>query len=212
MTGRTPIVQATSDVVRVAPQQELDVLRFFVEKSSEYYDPRSMLDLDQRKLWWTKYSTCKTGEPPEIPSTLLHHDVEELSAEPLLIYLLVLSGFHLETVEGGAVNRNVIYSKLFSGVQERKYESAPVGARQILKDQFEEVMEAVATAAWYGDGRTATLEDVRARCSERLGRIIDEFLLKSGGFHRLIAAFYFQSTERGVVGGQAFEFTQQELR
>jgi uncharacterized protein YjbI with pentapeptide repeats len=128
-----------------------------------------------------------------------------------LIYLLVLSGFHLETIEGGTLNRNLIYARLFSGVQERKYESAPVGARQILKDQFEEVMEAIATAAWYGDGRTATVDDVRARCPERLKRIIDEFLLKSGGFHRLIAAFYFQSTERGVATEQAFEFTHKSF-
>jgi uncharacterized protein YjbI with pentapeptide repeats len=211
VTGRTPIVQATSDVVRVAPRQELDVLRFLTQTSDKYDDPEHLLDADQRKSWWVNYSTCKMGSPTEIPRTLLHPDLEELSAEPLLIYLLVLSGFHLEAVEGGTLNRNVIYSRLFSGVQERKYESAPVGARQILKDQFEEVMEAVATAAWYGDGRTATIDDVRARCPERLAKIIDEFLLKSGGFHRLIAAFYFQSTERGVLSGQAFEFTHKSF-
>jgi uncharacterized protein YjbI with pentapeptide repeats len=211
VTGRTPVVQATSDVIRVGPRHELDVVRFFVEKSVEHDDPEDLLKEDQRVAWWRNYSNCTVGKLSTIPSTLLHPDLKELSSEPLLIYLLVLSGFHLETVERGVLNRNLIYSRLFSGVEERKYESAPVGARQILKDQFEEVMEVIATAAWYGDGRTATLDDVRARCPERLARILDDFLLKSGGFHRLIAAFYFQSIEHDAVSGRAFEFTHKSF-
>jgi hypothetical protein len=118
VTGRTPIVQATRDVVRVAPRQELDVLRFFVPGSRQYEDPDALLKQDQRITWWTKYAICKSGKSEDIPPTLLHRDLEDLSSEPLLIYLLVLSGFHLEVVEGGELNRNVIYSRLFSGVQE----------------------------------------------------------------------------------------------
>ena len=189
----------------------MDVLRFYLPHTTLYHDPEGLLKKDQRLIWWQNYSNCKFGGLTEIPRTLLHEDVAELSSEPLLIYLLVLSGFHLEMIEGSALNRNLIYARLFSGVQERKYESAPVGARQVLKDQFEEVMEAIATAAWYGDGRTATVDDVRARCPERLKRVLDEFLSTSGGFHRLIAAFYFQSTERAGVSGQAFEFTHKSF-
>jgi hypothetical protein len=52
---------------------------------------------------------------------------------------------------------------------------------------------------------------VRARCPERLVKALNEFLLQSGGFSRLIAAFYFQATERDTVSGQAFEFTHKSF-
>jgi len=60
---------------------------------------------------------------------------------------------------------------LFAGVPRiRKYEGDPVEARRALNEDFEDAMEDIATAAWYGDGRTASIQEVRTRCSDRVSR------------------------------------------
>jgi len=73
-------------------------------------------------------------------------------------------------------------------------------------------METVAVAAWYGDGRTATLEDIREKCTtKKLKEILENFLATgAGGLNRLVAAFYFQAAEN-TKRDEAFEFTHKSF-
>ena len=225
ITGRTAAIQASQDALKLKEGRELEVLRFLVTDGDiltrkrsgwPFHDPGKRLSRDQRQRdWWPNYRTCKPGQPDEIPSTLLRDDVEDLSAEPLLLYLLVLSGFHKAAARTEPVNRNVIYAKLFEDVAARRHAGGePLAATVELGSQFPEVMEEIATAAWYGDGRTATVDDIRRHCDRRLRPALDKFLDDDVGFSRLVVAFFCQKTEtqgRRRDSRDALEFTHKSF-
>jgi hypothetical protein len=214
VTGRTVAIQATHDVSRPRDRQELEVLAYYLsdEEKRDFVDPGDLLSTDQRLEWWAKYAARKDDEPEDIPERLLSEELQELSREPLLNYLLVLSGYHQDAEsQTQEFNRNRIYEKLFAGVAERKYADQPAVAQLQLKENFGEVMETIATAAWYGDGRTATLDDVRAIAGDRIRKVVDAFVEEGGGFTKLIAAFYFQAAEGRAHEKNAFEFTHKSF-
>lgn len=72
VTGRTAIVQASRDAIRVAPAQELSVLRLFLsdEEKRTLVGPRKLKNIDQRYIWWAQYQKCKSNEPSKIPGSL----------------------------------------------------------------------------------------------------------------------------------------------
>ena len=221
VTGRTAVVQASRDVLKLSERQELEVLPFLVTDAAAdarkaagnpFHDPVGHLAADQRELWWRNYAACKAGEPAEMPASLRSAEVADLSAEPLLLYLIVLSGFHRRPEQEEQVNRNTIYADLFRGVAERRHAGGqPLAARAELREDFDEVMETVATAAWYGDGRTATVGEIRHWCPAHLKAAVESFLGSEAGVARLIAAFYFQRTEPGARRRDAIEFTHKSF-
>ena len=221
VTGRTAAIQASRELFREKEGRELEVLRFWLsERDRKVWngclveDPKKLLAEDQRGTWWGRYVACKAGEAATMPEVLLAEDVVELSAEPLLLYLLVLSGYHRRQPELGAINRNTIYADLFGDVGERRHDrvGGPLAGVTDVGDQakFEQVMEVIATAAWYGDGRTATPEDIRRACPTKLRPTLERFLEHKGGLARLIAAFYFQASESGYRP-EAIEFTHKSF-
>ena len=157
VTGRTAVVQAHRDILRLADNQELEVLPFLITKADiekrensdhPFCDPSSLLCQDQRYLWWEKYAACNAGEPSKLPDALEKEDVLDLSAEPLLLYLLVLSGYHRRPDRMQPVNRNEIYASLFEDVANRRHAGGKTLASTVeLKQDFIETMEIIATAA-----------------------------------------------------------------
>ncbi len=213
VTGRTAAVQTHRDALRLPERQQLSVLRYLVRipqyERDQYDDPAKRLEADQRLDWWRNYARCKANIPAEMPAELKISDLEDLTAEPLLNYLLALSGYHEDPQAVGTVNRNAIYAKLFADVANRRHGHAPLAARTEQKDRFDRMMEAIAVAAWHGDGRTASFDEVRACCPAALKDEIDTMKQK-GGFHRLIAAFYIQEFE-GAQHRNAIEFTHKSF-
>jgi uncharacterized protein YjbI with pentapeptide repeats len=220
VTGRPATVQANRSTLRLPEGHELEVLPFLVTKPSilkreherrPFQDERNQLEEDQRKIWWQKYVNCKAGEPDEIPANLNADEVRDLSAEPLLLYLLVLSGYHRRPA-GEDFNRNELYAELFRDVAQRRYAGkgkAPEVFHE-LGENFLPVMEVIATAAWYGDGRTAAVEDIQRWCPSHIKGDLDQFLRNDAGTTRLIAAFYFQQAE-AARRRDAIEFTHKSF-
>jgi uncharacterized protein YjbI with pentapeptide repeats len=214
VTGRTVAIQKSRSAIRQSGRQELVVMKYVYNERerSLFSDPDERLNEDQRRQWWTKYAAAK-GLDQQVPKRLLDDELVELSAEPLLNYLLVLSGFHKDSAESEPLNRNAVYRRLLTGVHRRQYESGRFKATQALSDdEFSQVMEIIAVAAWYGDGRTATVDEIREKCStKKLRGILEAFLSKgTGGINRLIAAFYFQAAEH-AKRDDAFEFTHKSF-
>lgn len=214
VTGRTVAIQKSSSAIRQTGEQELRVMKYVYDEFERkaFSDHGKLLSVDQRKLWWSKYAAAK-GLVKQIPKRLLDAELAELSAEPLLNYLLVLSKFHEEQTDAKELNRNSVYKRLLTGVHGRQYESGRFKATQGFTDEeFSQIMETIAVAAWYGDGRTATVEEIREKCtSNKLREIFDAFLSRgSGGINRLIAAFYFQASEK-AKRDHAFEFTHKSF-
>jgi hypothetical protein len=79
------------------------------------------------------------------------------------------------------------------------------------RETFERLLETIATAAWYGDGRTTTLEEARSLCPDDLKARFDSFAREEGGFVRLLAAAYFQESREGRGSRDAFEFTHKSF-
>jgi hypothetical protein len=214
-------VQASRDVLKISEHQELEELPFLVANTAiqtreraghPFHDPEKRLACDQRELWWTKYAACKAGEEAELPGSLKKDDIADLSAEPLLLYLIVLSGYHRRPEHAGEVNRNAIYADLFQGVVERRHAGLqPLPATIELQADFSEVMELIATTAWYGDGRTASVEEIQRHCPKHLKSAIKPYLESDTGIARLIAAFYYQRTEPGGRRRDAIEFTHRSF-
>ncbi|MCB9959014.1 MAG: pentapeptide repeat-containing protein [Rhodospirillaceae bacterium] len=218
VTGRTPTIQAHADSLKVTLQHRLNVLRFHVtdEEQDSYFDPEKRLAQDQRQTWWKCYHRLTRGTDDGLPEALDQDKFQDLTAEPLLNYLVAASGFRGS--ESG--NRNELYATLFEDVAQRRHaqetaereragDSTALAPYHEYKDDFDQIMEAFATAAWRGDGRTAHLKDVLDACSQTVKERLDEFLAVKGGHHRLIATFYMQMDRSGRE--DAFEFTHKSL-
>jgi hypothetical protein len=220
LTGRPAAVQANRSALRLSEGQELEVLPFLITESSiakreaegrTFHEDNGRLREDGRKVWWQKYKSFKVEEPDEMPKALERDEVRDLSVEPLLLYLLVLSGYHRQQPNKHQFNRNELYATLFQDVAKRRYAGgrAPAAFHE-LGEEFEPVMEIIATAAWYGDGRTATVDDIRRWCPTNLKDDVDRFLNSEAGTTRLIAAFYFQQAD-AARRRDAIEFTHKSF-
>jgi uncharacterized protein YjbI with pentapeptide repeats len=145
-----------------------------------------------------------------------NHDLRELTADPLLNYLVVLSGFHENLASDTDINRNRIYARLLKDVLDRRHakkaqtDKVALGAVDDAKDRdnFERLLETVALAAWYGDGRTTTRADIEKLLPQDLKPSWQELVTGGPGFTRLIAAFYIRQTE---ASADAVEFTHKSF-
>ncbi len=218
ITGRTPTAQAHQDNLKVALPWRLHVLRLHLtaNERQRYHDPESRLKVDQRDAWWVKYNKVKHGTEKSMPKTLEKPRFQELTAEPLLAYFVATSGF----TGTGTDNRNALYEKLFEDVAKRSHDRGGTDRRgdddraalapyHEYKTDFDQIMEAFATAAWRGDGRTADLADVENACIDELRDRLSEMMSAKQGRHRLIATFYMQMGGPGRA--EAFEFTHKSL-
>ena len=79
------------------------------------------------------------------------------------------------------------------------------------RETFERLLETIATAAWYGDGRTTTLEEARSLCPDDLKARFDSFAREEGRFVRLLAAAYFRESRERRGSRNAFEFTHKSF-
>ncbi len=216
VTGRTVVVQATGEAA--GDRQELTVLSYApVEEERpgqlEIHDPYGLASKDQRVTWWDLYHKVRPSEPTTLPEAMLAPEIAELSAEPLLNYLLVLSNHHRNTEKPGPASRNRIYADLIRQVLEGVHGGRKASCDGGLAvEDVEELLELVATAAWYGgDGRVATKKDVCNACPDGMKSKLDTFLKTPGGLVGLVAAFFFQESESTKGERGSFEFTHKSF-
>ncbi len=76
------------------------MLTYFIPKNSrgkrnheyrEYSDEAHLLDRDQRNDWWKKYAVATQREFGEMPTDLDRGTLTEITAQPLLNYLVAFS-------------------------------------------------------------------------------------------------------------------------
>jgi hypothetical protein len=147
-----------------------------------------------------------------------NHDLRELTGDPLLNYLVVLSGFHEDLASDTDINRNRIYARLLKDVLDRRHAKRAQTDKVALaavddakdRDKFERLLETVALAAWYGDGRTTTPVEIEKLLPQDLKAAWQELVTGGPGFTRLIAAFYIRQAEASAVS-DAIEFTHKSF-
>jgi len=215
IAGRELAVQSSATEFR-RKGQILYMLPYYIteEERDEYEDTASLLKEDQRHKWWQQYGAVTGKNFGGMPEELEHKGLDEITAQPLLNYLVALS-YSRGTVDFSAeINRNAIYDDLLQAVYERGYEDSPhLAIRKIREEDFKRVLEEIALAAWHGDGRAATVNEIHEHCkASGVTRLLEEF--KEGaeaGVTSLLTAFYFRQYGERREGDHTFEFTHKSF-
>ncbi|PYS76633.1 MAG: hypothetical protein DMF66_13640 [Acidobacteria bacterium] len=217
ISGRELAVQSNaSDFKR--PKQILHVLPYFVPGDSrkEYMDARNLLEQDQRQQWWSNYGRVSGRNYEGLPEELCrdedsgNDELSEITAQPLLNYLVALSFTRGEVNLAEESNLNVIYRDLLKAVFERGWGGGHNPALQgVSEEKFVRWLEEIAVAAWHGDGRTTTVEEIKGHVESggaaSLLNLFEEGADK--GITRLLMAFYFRRAGVSESGDKTFEFT-----
>ena len=224
ISGRELVVQENESEFR-RPRQILTLLpyfvpqppeheRHFVQTGEEYHDPGKFLEGDLRQQWWKNYGAL-TGKGYEgLPKELDREDLEEITAQPLLNYLVALSFTRKKLDFTKDVNLNSIYADLVAAVHERGYEKHPyVYIRHMELRDFFRVLEEIGLASWHGDGRTTTVREIEEHCrASGVGSMLETFQEGAeAGVTRLLAAFFFRRYGQRTSGDPTFVFTHKSF-
>lgn len=213
ISGRELVVQENESEFRRA-RQILNLLPYHAN-DQDLEDPSKLLDADQRQEWWKRYGAATGRNHAGLPQALSREDLEEITAQPLLNYLVALSYTRGKVDFAKAVNLNEIYADLLAAVYSRAYEKkrtyAPI--RHMRFEEFVLVLEEIGLAAWHGDGRTTTVREIEEHCRKSgIDRLLEAF--KEGaqqGITRLLAAFFFRQYGRRASGDPTFVFTHKSF-
>lgn len=221
--GREVVMQESESEFRRS-RQVLTVLPYFSgerkpqhdphhEEQDKYRDPDKLLEQDLRQAWWKNYGRLTGHNYKDLPKELNRNDLEEITGQPLLNYLLALSFCRgkLDFAEG--VNLNQIYHDLVEAVYERGYEKGRRLVSELDVENFFLVLEEIGLAAWHGDGRSTTIAEIEKYCRDGgLGNHLDAF--QDGakkGITRLLAAFFFRQHGERPKGDHTFVFTHKSF-
>lgn len=218
-SGREVVVQESENELRQT-RQVLTILPYYNQDRTHfsrglYHDPSQLLELDLRNVWWKNYGELTGRDYPGLPEELARDDLNEVTGQPLLNYLLALSYCRGALDFRGTVNLNQIYNDLVSAVYERGYESGRKheSIRSIDLGSFFLILEEIGLAAWHGDGRTTTVSEIENYCRNGgFGEQLDAF--QDGakvGITSLLAAFFFRQYGTRPKGDPTFVFTHKSF-
>ncbi len=216
LSGRALFIQANASEFRKR-EEILHILPFVESKNfaARISDPKGLLQIDQRDLWWQKYGLASGMNFNAMPEQFKTDELQDITAEPLLNYLfaIIYAKDNLESTTD--INLNDIYEKLLNSVYQRGYgenrlrKSIP----EMSEQDFLTVLEEIGLAAWHGGGRTTTVDEIMSCCAASgTSNLLEKF--EEGakkGVTRLLAAFYFR--ESGDIRGteRAIEFTHKSF-
>jgi uncharacterized protein YjbI with pentapeptide repeats len=229
MSGRELSVQANSSDFR-KPRQVLHILPYFLkdeerknfveeEKAENNNTHQALLEEDQRHFWWQQYGTASGYGYESLPEELDTQNLTDITAQPLLNYLVALSFVRGEVKFSEDSNLNTIYEDLLKAVYGRVWSDNkhhPVTQEFEIQDeeQFARILEEIALACWHGDGRTTTVKKIEEKCgnNKHLKKVFEKYQQAAeAGVTRLLTAFYFRQS--GYINEQkTFEFTHKSFR
>ena len=226
LSGRELVVQENESEFR-RPRQILNLLPYFtplsgeykndmvVHEGIEYEDSAKLLQSDARQEWWKNYGVLTGKDFEGLPEELDRDDLTEITAQPLLNYLVALSFTRDKLDFSKDINLNSIYADLVTAVHERGYEKrrayGPI--RHMTLEHFSRVLEEIGLAAWHGDGRTTTVREIEEHCkTSGVGGMLDDFQEGAkAGVTRLLAAFFFRQYGQRISGDPTFVFTHKSF-
>jgi uncharacterized protein YjbI with pentapeptide repeats len=217
LTGRDVVIQANANKFR-KETQILHVLSYFLSekdrKTDQYVNASAVAQTDQRQTWWQQYGAATGRNYGQMPAELMREDLDEITSQPLLNYLVALSYTRGELDFSLEVNLNQIYDDLLKAVYRRDYAG---GQNRVVGDlsfeQFVRILEEIGLATWHGDGRTTTIKEVQKHCETAgLSKLLEQFRQSAEiGVARLFTAFYFRQHETYRDSEPTFEFTHKSF-
>ncbi|MDB9415017.1 pentapeptide repeat-containing protein [Microcystis aeruginosa] len=219
ISGRDVVVQSNKNNFK-KPRQIITILPYWVANSDNFSDVDNLLKVDQRDRWWQQYGQAKGKNYAQLPPELSGENLQEITAQPLLNYLIALTFERGEVQFSQETNLNNIYDNLLKAVYERGYEKNSPGHRAIegiTEKDFVLILMEIALSCWHGNGRTTTVIEIKEHCENNglknlLKNFQDSFQSDSqGSITRLLTAFYFR--ESGDLRGseKTFEFTHKSF-
>lgn len=221
LTGRDVAIQEIQNVFR-KPGQILHVLPYYITEEEAIRNFRvtsvtqkALLERDDRPVWWKKYGIVSGKGYSTLPAELDKADLTDITAQPLLNYLLALSLGRGKVRFGVHVNLNNVYADLIDAVYERGYEGnrPHLSTSIVSKAQFFHLLEEIALATWHGNGRTTTIQEIQDHCTlGGLGALLIAFTEGiEAGVTRLLTAFYFRIADTESASDKTFEFTHKSF-
>jgi NACHT domain len=208
ISGRELVVQ-TSETEFRKEGQILHVLPYFVPEYElqGYVDKKKLLKQDQRQLWWQNYGAVSGNGYIGLPPELDQGNLTDITAQPLLNYLVALSLRRGKLEFSKGTNLNAVYADLLKAIYERGWaEHQHSSIQGINGEDFVRILEEIALAAWHGSGRTTTVRDIERHCDNSnlknlLKRFQDGFRDDSkASITRLLTAFYFRQSGHDQSG------------
>ncbi len=220
ISGREVVVQANETAFR-KEGQIFYVLPYFLpehDRKRHYVDTEKLLEKDQRQLWWKRYGKASgrgyTGLPPE----LNQGNLTEITAQPLLNYLVALSLQRGALKFSEETNLNAVYADLLKAIYERGWAGYQHAAIQGIEEKdFVRILEEIALASWHGNGRTTTVKEIQSHCDNSgLKKLLTLFQRgfqddSKASITRLLTAFYFRQSGNDNSGEKTFEFTHKSF-
>lgn len=221
ITGREIVVQDNSSEFR-QPRQILYLLPYLIpevkqkqEGGDRYIDAHQWLQEDRRQVWWQRYGQVSGRGYAGLPPELDRGNLVEITAQPLLNYLVALSYASGKLTFTDTTNLNEIYFSLVKAIYERGYEDNRRHAtiQGMTERDFIRILEEIALASWHGDGRTTTVKEIEDHCdSSGLRKLLTRFEAGAQvGVTNLLAAFYFRQSGGVRAGDRTFEFTHKSF-
>jgi hypothetical protein len=202
LSGRTLIVQSVQS--QFSHEAVLELMPFYISKNyrdknpwlkDKDYDEHPLLKHDQRKEWWCEYGKVTGKQYEGLPKELDSPDLAEITAQPLLNYLVAMSyeRNHLDFSANPSLNE--VYEDLLDSVFERETSKRHSTTKQLTSDTFIQFFEEVAVVVWHGNGRTATLAEIEEACHDdsEISEAINALPKKSG---RLVTNIYDLACQR----------------
>lgn len=219
ISGRDVVIQQNESGFR----KEKEIIRLLPycinenEKKSfnNLTDTKNLLSFDQRNEWWTKYAKLKNKNYQSLPNELKNQDLDEITSQPLLNYLIALSYDRGEVDFSKETNLNVVYKDLLIGVYNRKYDcnSTHKSVSQFDVDDFIVILEEIGYCTWIGDGRKTSVKKLNTHFEQTgLDTLLSDFIKEAEkGIFSLLTSFYFKKSNPNSTGDETFEFTHKSF-
>jgi uncharacterized protein YjbI with pentapeptide repeats len=213
VSGREVLVDALASLVK--RHRVLKLIPFYVSPSIAANDPHGLRFIDQRNTWWALYGALKGRDYAALPEPLQRDELVDISAQPLLNYILALSYERGQIDFAAAPTINTIYHDVIGAVYDHGWgESQHPSVRGIANEvDFERVLQEIALAAWQGNGRTTTATAALARCRKSgVEHLLGDFSAGvQRGLAQLLTAFYFRYRDERLAEDRTFEFTHKSF-
>lgn len=216
LSGRELVIQENESLFQNSGQI-LNLLPYSLSESERWGGDGAYpkFGRDRRDQWWRQYGILTGRGWQCMPEELRTQELDEVTAQPLLNYLIALSLTRGKLDFGPNLNLNMVYADLVDAVHERAYERGRLhtAVKHMSSNEFGRVLKEVGLSAWHGDGRSTTVLEIQKRCEQSgVAELLDIF--RDGaekGVTRLLAAFFFRRQGERPSGDQTFVFTHKSF-
>lgn len=212
LCGRDVAVQDNNITLQRAGKV-LHLLPYTRVRGKEYRGDTEIMEQDQRVAWWARYGTLTAAGYTALPDELRRADLDDITAQPLLNYLLAATYRHGKLDISSTISLNTIYATLLKHIYQRDYAGQSHQAvRNIDSDvKFAQILEEIALAIWHGNGRTATEQYILERMSDRKKHLLASIWREATtGVSQMMLAFYFRQSGN-YESHPTFEFTHKSF-